>query len=154
MCCRAAGWSTLTPNDAEVVANMQSYVRSLLQPTANGQPQYHQQPDHGSAADSRGWSLPQQALVGVQAASWCARQQQLAPAESKSLPMLHRHTHRMGLSELIMSYICMPMHCKHWLYKVSQIKRGSQDSFMYGCGLLAGVVCKAAVTHSWCQWGD
>lgn len=54
-CCRAAGWSSLTPDDAEVVANMQYYVRSVLQPTADVQP--------GRDHSSHGWSLPQQALV-------------------------------------------------------------------------------------------
>jgi hypothetical protein len=82
LCCRAAGWSTLTPDDAEVVVNMQSYVRSLLQPTASGQPSDNQQSDHGSAPDSRGWSLPQQALVSI-----CT--EYALQAAQRSAPLVH-----------------------------------------------------------------
>lgn len=68
LCCRAAGWSSLSPDDDEVVANMQAYLRSLLQePSAATQQQQQQaMPSSTSLAvppDSRGWSPTQRTLV-------------------------------------------------------------------------------------------
>lgn len=69
----ASGWSTLVPDDSEVVGNMQAYVQHLLQsysPT-DEQPAHggslKTQPDQPQEAVSqavRGWSPAQQALVG------------------------------------------------------------------------------------------
>jgi hypothetical protein len=68
----AAGWSTLDPDDAEVLANMKLYLRSLLglSSTAQTHQQRQQQPAAGTSQvpDSQGWSRTQRALVGAQAA--------------------------------------------------------------------------------------
>jgi hypothetical protein len=66
-CChRAAGWSSLSPDDAEVVTNMQAYLRSLLQEppaAAHGQHTASTSPSPGVLPDSRGWSPTQCMLV-------------------------------------------------------------------------------------------
>jgi hypothetical protein len=67
--CSAAGWSTLAPDDAEVLANMKLYLRSLLGINSTAQThQQQQQPARTSQVpDSQGWSMTQRTLVGAEA---------------------------------------------------------------------------------------
>lgn len=59
----ASGWSTLAPDDSEVVANMQAYLRSLLQQSPSSQSQLQQELPTTTSTDSQGWSIPQRTLV-------------------------------------------------------------------------------------------
>jgi len=73
--CRAPGWSTLVRDDAEVLTNMQSYLRTLLLEEVNTsgpqpQPASESSESMGAAASTavdRGWSLPQRLLVRLMA---------------------------------------------------------------------------------------
>lgn len=59
----ASGWSTLAPDDSEVVANMQAYLRSLLQQSPSSQSRLQQELPTTTSTDSQGWSIPQRTLV-------------------------------------------------------------------------------------------